>query len=83
VVCGTVHSTDKYQQFVGQILAFIYQTKWHHIQTLQYVLEIHIEYSKSNGPSVLMGMYTGSGFEDCAAGGHMSWLKKIFEENYI
>jgi len=83
VVCGTVHPMDKYQQFVGQILASIYQTKWHHIQTLQYVKEIHIEYSKSNGPSVLMGMYIGSGFEDCTAGGHMSWLKKCFEDNYI
>jgi hypothetical protein len=47
------------------------------------VKEIHIVYSKSNGPSVLMGMYIGSGFEDCAAGGHMSWLKKCFEDNYI
>lgn len=78
-----MHSTDKYQQFEGQILAFIYQTKWHHVQTLQYVLGIHKEYSKSNGPIVLMGIYVGSDFEDCVAGGHMSWLKKCFEENYI
>jgi len=47
------------------------------------VKEILIEYTKSNSPSVLMGMYVGSGFEDCAAGGHRSWLKKCFEDNYI
>ena len=81
LTCGIwLHSTDNYQQFVGQILAFIYQTKWHHIQTLQYVLDIHKECSKSNGPTVLMGMYVGSNFEDCVAGGHvmaqeMFWRK--------
>jgi hypothetical protein len=73
---------DKYQQFVGQILVLIYQTKWHHIQTLQYVLGMHKEYPKSNGHSVVMGMYVGNGLEDCVAG-HMSWLNKCFEDNYI
>jgi len=47
------------------------------------VKEIHIQYTKSNGPSVLMGMYDGSGFEDCAAGGYRSWLKKCFEDDCI
>jgi len=38
---------------------------------------------KKQWSECLMGMYSGSGFEDCVAGGHMSWLKKCFEDNYI
>jgi hypothetical protein len=51
-----VHPVGQYPQFVGKTPALIYQTKWHHIQRLQYMLEIYKDYSKSNGPNVLMGM---------------------------